>query len=125
MCNYYVYLLLGKYKTRFKIGLSSYPFGRFKEINKHYSCNIEGSFLIPFPNYEDARSFEKLLHKIFKEYRTKDLKKFKGYTEFFSFECLNQVVFFIYKSEFGNSIEVIESVETRSLQQPYKTRKLF
>jgi hypothetical protein len=115
-----VYLLLGKYRTRFKIGLSWYPWGRFEDINKYYPCDIEGSFLIPFSNYEDAYSFEKLLHKNFKEHRTKDLKKFPGYTEFFSFECLNQVIFFIYESEFRDTIEVIEST-----QHYLKIRKLF
>jgi hypothetical protein len=103
-------LLLSKYKTRFKIGLSCSPYSRFKEIDKHYPCSIEGSFLIPFQNYDDAHTFEKLLHQTFKKYRIKDLKRFPGYTEFFSFECLNDVIYFIYTSEFKNSIEVIESV---------------
>jgi len=118
--NYYVYLLLGKYKARFKIGLSFFPWGRFIDINKHYPCSIEGSFLISFSSYEKAYSFEKILHKTFKEYRTKDLEKFPGYTEFFSFDCLNQVILFIYKSELRNKIEVIESA-----QHSLKTRKLF
>jgi len=75
--------------------------------------------MIPFYNYSSARNLEKLLHKEFKEYQVKHMKKFPGYTEFFLFECFTKVLLFLYNSEFRTSVRVIES------ERFLKTKQLF
>ena len=66
--HHFVYAIQAK--DRLKIGYSSHPFNRLKDIQSSQGYVVRLRELKPFPNEREARAWEKRLHEFYGDCRT-------------------------------------------------------
>ncbi len=80
----YVYILMLKDESAFKIGKSNNPYKRLSILRKYYSFNIEKSYMLKCKDVHEAFDVENILHKMFSKDRA--IQEYDGGTEFFNTE---------------------------------------
>jgi len=83
-----LYLVQHTNKRMFKIGIGTN--NRFNDLNRDYSIDWDSSIYFEGEN-DDITKIERILHKLFYEYRL-EKQNGTGGTEWFSSDCLNSVV---------------------------------
>ncbi|WP_372178154.1 GIY-YIG nuclease family protein [Xanthomonas axonopodis pv. phyllanthi] len=91
MAEQYVYLLLNKEATAFKIGVAFQPLTRGAQLPQ--SIDSENSFQIPMTG-GSAIKVEKVLHYLFQNHSF-DMPRGDGYTEWFAIDALGDVLKFL------------------------------
>lgn len=91
--KHYIYFLVSKDKSAFKIGVSINTAQRMKQLGGDF--DLEKSFYI---ECEEAFVVEKILHRVFRKNNI-TLPHKDGYTEWFDFSCFDSVVVFINKNK--------------------------
>lgn len=94
----YVYYILNQEKDKVKIGVSSNPIGRAKDLQTASGEDIEIYHTIEFKNRNEAYEAESFLHKRFSEYRKKPTKVSKS-CEWFDSEILLILMPFFHSAE--------------------------
>ena len=84
-----LYLVQHSNNEMFKIGIGTNNH-RFQDLDRDYSIDWESSLYFQGENH-DITKMERILHKLFHEYRL-DKQNGTGGTELFSTDCLNSVV---------------------------------
>ena len=84
-----LYLVQHSNNEMFKIGIGTNNH-RFQDLDRDYSIDWESSLYFQGENH-DITKMERILHKLFHEYRL-DKQNGTGGTEWFSTDCLNSVV---------------------------------
>ena len=107
----YLYILTTKDNTMFKVGITTDPRKRIKNINKHIEIELDKSFIVPCFAIGEASIIERDIKKEFKEFRKKGLVKFDGSTEFYKIEVFSQIFSKIYSKTLEKRMIKIKKLE--------------
>lgn len=125
----YLYLLVHKEHTKFKIGLTIDVTDRSNRLAREQGdFDLDESYTIK-NNALSISRLEKTLHFIFSDWNLRGNNEFEGHTEWFSIECLKDVIEEIKRigDYQGSNREISKGVlleKSRTLAASYKSSKL-